>query len=346
MGTTALLLGAALAFQSPTTLDTLFTLGTIGGPEEQGFARVVDAVFAPDGTLFIIDTAPPHVRVFDPNGDFVRMFGRRGRGPGELIRPTNAMWLDSTLVVRHSGAVTQFASDGDFVQLWRPPISGRAQALVPGEDDEYVVLKQGVNRRSGVDRPQELFLVDGPEVERLAIGVSGTVFHRGAGSHGALVTGICGTMSLSYLGEGAFLLGDGRRGEIVLYRGTSPVRTVDVAPEAGEVPEAVVDQVWDLWALTSAGRRGEERQFFVPPVFSSVCHVQAESAERAWFRRNGFRDDPEEWQAVDLETGELALSFRLEPGMRIQSIRAGRAAAVWNDDLGVSYVTVLALPGG
>lgn len=102
----------------------------------------------------------------------------------------------------------------------------------------------------------------------------------------------------------------------------------------------------DLWGLTSHGRRGDAVQLFFPPVFSTVCHVQAESAERAWFRRNAFRDDPEEWQAVDLETGELTLSFRLEPGMRIQSIRAGRAAAVWNDDLGVSYVTVLALPGG
>lgn len=274
------------------------------------------------------------------------MFGRRGRGPGELIRPTNAMWLDSTLVVRHSGAVTEFASDGDFVQLWRPPITGWVQAVLPIAEDRYLVLKDGVNRRSGVDRPQELFLVDGPDVERLAIGVSGTVFNRGQGFHGALVTGICGTMSLSYLGEGAFLLADGQRGEIVLYRGTSPVRTVDVAPEAGEVPEAVVDQVWDLWGLTSHGRRGDEVQLFFPPVFSTVCDVQAESAERAWFRRNAFRDDPEEWQAVDLETGEVTLSFRLEPGMRIQSIRAGRAAAVWNDDLGVSYVTVLALPGG
>lgn len=346
MGTTALLLGAALAFQSPTTLDTLFTLGTIGGPEEQGFARVVDAVFAPDGTLFIIDTAPPHVRVFDRNGDFVRMFGRRGQGPGELIRPTNAMWLDSTLVVRHSGAVTAFESNGDFVQLWRPPISGWVQAVLPLDEDQYLVLKDGVNRRSGVDRPQALFLVDGPDVERVAIGVSGTVFHRGPASHGALVTGICGTMSLSYRSEGTFLLGDGQRGEIHLYRGTNPVRTVDVAPEAGEIPGAVADQVWDLWALTSAGRRGEERQFFFPPVFSTVCDVQSESAERAWFRRNAFRDDPEEWQAVDLETGELTLSFRLEPGMRIHSIRAGRAAAVWHDDLGVSYVTVLALPPG
>lgn len=70
---------------------------------------------------------------------------------------------------------------------------------------------------------------------------------------------------------------------------------------------------------------------------------QAESAERAWFRRNGYREDPEEWQAVDLETGELTASFRLEPGMRVKSIRAGRVAAVWQDDLGVSYVTVFAL---
>lgn len=343
MGTTAILFGAVLSLQAP-ALDTLFTIGILGGPEEESFTRVTDAVLGPDGTVFVIDASPPHVRVFDRNGDFVRMFGRRGRGPGELTRPTNAQWLDSTLVVRHSGTVTEFRPDGEFVRLWRPPISGWIAAVVPVGTDEHVVLKRGVARRSGTDQVQELFLVDGRGIESLASGVSGSVFHRGPSSWGALVTGICGTLSISYVGRGAFLLGDGEHGEITLYRGARPVTTFDVAPEAGSIPGEVEDQVMNLVGRTSLGRRDPDSyELMMPRLFSTVCHVQSESAERAWFRRNGYRDDPEEWQAVDLETGELTASFRLEPGMRVESIRAGRVAAVWQDDLGVSYVTVFAL---
>lgn len=344
MGTTAILLGAVLSLQAP-SLDILFTIGTLGGPEEESFTRVADAVLGPDGTVFVIDASPPHVRVFDRNGDFVRMFGRRGRGPGELTRPTNAEWLDSTLLVRHSGTVTEFRPDGEFVRLWRPPISGIA-ALVPVGEGEHVVLKSGMARRSGTDQVQELLLVDGAGgIESLASGASGAVFHRGPGSWGALVTGICGTLSISYVGRGAFLLGDGEHGEIISYRGARPVRTFDVAPDAGPIPDEVEDQVRDLAGRTSLARRNpDSHELTMPPLFSTVCHVQSESAERAWFRRNGYRDDPEEWQAVDLETGELTASFRLEPGMRVESIRAGRVAAVWQDDLGVSYVTVFALP--
>lgn len=344
MGTTAILLGTVLSLQAP-SLDTLFTIGILGGPAEESFTRVTDAVLGPDGTVFVIDASPPHVRVFDRNGDFVRMFGRRGRGPGELTRPTNAQWLDSTLVVRHSGTVTEFRPDGEFVRLWRPPIEGWIMAVVPVGDDAHLVLKGGVGRRSGIDQVQELFLVDGRGIESLASGVSGTVFHRAQGSRGALVTGICGTLSLSYLGRGVFLLGNGEHGEIISYRGARPVRTFDVAPDAGPIPDEVEGQVRDLAGRTSMARRNpDSHELTMPPLFSTVCDVQAESAERAWFRRNGYRDDPEEWQAVDLETGELTASFRLEPGMRVESIRAGRVAAVWQDDLGVSYVTVFALP--
>lgn len=346
MGASSIVVGLLVTFQA-VTLDTLFTVGSIDGPEESSFARVTDVEIGPGDTTFVIDVADPHVRVFDGEGRFVRMFGRRGGGPGELTRPTNAQWLDSTLVVRHGGTVTEFRPDGEFVRLWRPPIEGWIMAVVPVGDDAHLVLKGGVGRRSGTDQVQELFLVDGRGIESLASGVSGSVFHRGPSSWGALVTGICGTLSISYVGGGAFLLGDGEHGEITLYRGARPVTTFDVAPEAGSIPDEVEDQVRDLAGRTSWGRRDpDSHQLIMPRIFSTVCHVQSESAERAWFRRNGYRDDPEEWQAVDLETGELTASFRLEPGMRVESIRAGRVAGVWQDDLGVSYVTVFALPEG
>lgn len=119
-----------------------------------------------------------------------------------------------------------------------------------------------------------------------------------------------------------------------------------IASEAGLLPPEIEGKVVELAGRTRWGRRGESHQLTFLRLFSTVCDVQVESPERAWFRRNAFRDDPEEWQAVDLETGALTESFRLEPGVKVQPIRAGRVAAVWHDDLGVFYVTVFTLPEG
>lgn len=341
-----LLIGTLVGLQAPTLVDTVFTVGTREGSEEESFARVTDAVLGPDGMLFVVDVAEPHVRVFDRDGEFVRMFGRRGQGPGELIRPTNAAWLDSTLIVRHNRALTEFRQDGEFVRLARPAIRGWLSMALPISDGEHVILKDGVGRRTGIDQEQELRVVDGTTEERLAVGVSGTVFHRGPNVRGALVTGVCGTLSIAYTGSGTFIVGDGERGELKLYRGREIVERLAVASEAGRIPPDIEGKVVELAGRTRWGRSGEPHQLTFPPLFSTICDVQAESAERAWFRRNAFRDDPEEWQAVDLETGALTESFRLESGVKVQSIRDGRVAAVWHDDLGVSYVTVFALPEG
>jgi hypothetical protein len=142
------------------------------------------------------------------------MFGRRGQGPGELIRPTNAAWLDSTLIVKHNLAVTEFRPDGEFVRLMRPPIRGWVSAVVSVGRDEYVVLKDGVARTSGIDSLQELFFIDGGEARRLATGVSGGMFtlRSDGGAAGALNTGLCGTLSIAYTGGGKYIVGDGARG--------------------------------------------------------------------------------------------------------------------------------------
>lgn len=48
------------------------------------FGRVTDAELLPDGSLAVLDEASAEVRVFSPEGAFVRRIGRKGEGPGEL----------------------------------------------------------------------------------------------------------------------------------------------------------------------------------------------------------------------------------------------------------------------
>ncbi len=47
-------------------------------------SSVRDLVVAPDGFMFTADPRAGSIRLYDPNGRFVRMFGRQGQGPGEF----------------------------------------------------------------------------------------------------------------------------------------------------------------------------------------------------------------------------------------------------------------------
>lgn len=52
--------------------------------EEETFGRVLDADLLPGGKLAVLDEHAAQVRVFSPDGTFLRAMGRKGPGPGEL----------------------------------------------------------------------------------------------------------------------------------------------------------------------------------------------------------------------------------------------------------------------
>ena len=52
-------------------------------PQTQ-LSRVDDLLAAPDGFIFTADMREGTIRLYDPNGRFVRSFGRLGDGPGEF----------------------------------------------------------------------------------------------------------------------------------------------------------------------------------------------------------------------------------------------------------------------
>lgn len=125
---TALLLAAhvpPLAAQQTATLPdrdraleppsrTLFTVGVADGAEHEMFGQVSAVAFDDDGRLYVLDRGSHRVAVFSPDGRFVRMFGRRGGGPGELQAPVGiAVSGDEVLVLDLAhGAIVVYDRDG------------------------------------------------------------------------------------------------------------------------------------------------------------------------------------------------------------------------------------------
>jgi hypothetical protein len=109
---------------------TLDTVRVLGGAESgpQGFYRVNRALVDVDalGRIYVLDPALFRVIVFDSTGDFVREFGRKGEGPGELTFPISVTASDQGEVLvfdGDKGALVSFLLYGDGVQQHPFPYS-------------------------------------------------------------------------------------------------------------------------------------------------------------------------------------------------------------------------------
>lgn len=104
-----------------TTLSTTedLVLGVKGSSEEAMLAMPV-AVDADDfGNIYVLDRKAAQIKVFDPQGQFIRALGRHGQGPGEFQSPVyfqitpqkNIMVTDPAL-----RRVSLLGLDGQFVR--------------------------------------------------------------------------------------------------------------------------------------------------------------------------------------------------------------------------------------
>jgi hypothetical protein len=107
----------ALHGQQQLSLSFEFRLGTHGGGE-YGLTHVGGAAIGPEGNLFVLQPLERTVRVFTPEGIFLRYVGRAGNGPGEFQRPVSLGFIHDTLWVIDASLrrVAFFAADGEHIE--------------------------------------------------------------------------------------------------------------------------------------------------------------------------------------------------------------------------------------
>jgi hypothetical protein len=85
-------------------LEEVFSVGTFDGADWETFGEVRDVGFDGAGNLYVMDVQSSRMIVVDRNGEFVRIFGTRGEGPGEWRQPAGAAVLrDGRVVVADMG---------------------------------------------------------------------------------------------------------------------------------------------------------------------------------------------------------------------------------------------------
>ena len=100
-------------------------IGALDGADEYTFGEINGMAVSDDGSIYVLDGQALVIRVYSPDGDHVRTFGRSGGGPGELSRPSGMLFLgDSSLVVRDGGnaRMTVYTPEGETLTTW--PIPG------------------------------------------------------------------------------------------------------------------------------------------------------------------------------------------------------------------------------
>jgi hypothetical protein len=81
-----------------------FRLGAMDGDGPDVFGSIADVELGPEGEVYILDNQASEIRVFGPDGVYVRTFGRAGQGPGELSRAAGiAFDTAGTLWVMNQG---------------------------------------------------------------------------------------------------------------------------------------------------------------------------------------------------------------------------------------------------
>ena len=55
------------------------------------------------GNIYISNSKGANIHCFNSAGDFLATFGRKGRGPGELLYPTNILTTDELIIVQDKG---------------------------------------------------------------------------------------------------------------------------------------------------------------------------------------------------------------------------------------------------
>lgn len=100
-------------------------IGALDGPPEITFGGIASLAVDPAGRIHVVDAQAKTVRVFAPNGAYLRSIGREGQGPGELRRPHGIAFLpDGRLLVRDfdNARINVYTEAGEFLDSW--PIPG------------------------------------------------------------------------------------------------------------------------------------------------------------------------------------------------------------------------------
>lgn len=110
-------------------------------PDHIRAKSMINLVQGPD-KLYVSDIALDDVKVFNLNGKFIKKFGIKGKGPGDLLAPTKMCISKERLVVweARNRRFSFFSPGGKFIKIEKPKLKGNL-ADMKALDDGRIILE-------------------------------------------------------------------------------------------------------------------------------------------------------------------------------------------------------------
>jgi len=110
------------------SLEEELSIGEAEGREEYMFLEVQSIAADDEERIYVLDYKANSVKIFGRNGDFIKKFGREGRGPGEFFVPsTIIITKESEIMVQNIFNLSFFSLEGEF----KESISSAKESLGP-----------------------------------------------------------------------------------------------------------------------------------------------------------------------------------------------------------------------
>lgn len=155
--------------------EDIYTVGAYMGDDWESFGLVSDVAFDGAGNAHIVDMRADRIVVVDPDGEFVRMVGGSGEGPGELQSPSSLHVLrDGGYVVGGLTSIDVFAPGGEHLRRMAVnPITGSpfmytrafpdgslVSIVIRADSADLARWQRGLPRLDPPGRPIEVFPIE------------------------------------------------------------------------------------------------------------------------------------------------------------------------------------------
>lgn len=168
---------AAMESPATVTLREFWRIGGYSDAEEEMFGVITQVTTDSDGNVYLLDRQLSEVKVFTPDGEYLRTIGREGEGPGEFRQPLDMFFLHGGnlgVLQLAPGRVVMLTPEGDPAGDHPLPEreGGATPVLISGHAmGENLLLVFNVNDPSEghIDFTRTLALIDsnGNELKQL-----------------------------------------------------------------------------------------------------------------------------------------------------------------------------------
>ena len=139
-------------------------------PEDVFFLGGGDIAVDDVGNLYVLDSKAKHIKKFDAGGNFIKLIGREGQGPGEFTRPSKLICSTDKLVAWDmlGFRFSLFTLDGEPIKSVRHSFieEGTPQNWRPLPSGEFIVGMEKIYRDP--ETPQDFSVIlFSPEMEQI-----------------------------------------------------------------------------------------------------------------------------------------------------------------------------------